>query len=99
MVLCSRSSTVGPIPSGTTVTRAAAQHLSEVVHDSGFFGVKQVELSGKEDEMHVQCVQVSMQLKGQGLLEVGPVDVAQHVKQILADLLHQGLEGAGEFSA
>lgn len=52
-----------------------------------------------EDEMHVQCVQVSMQLKGQGLLEVGPVDVAQHVKQILADLLHQRLEGAGEFSA
>lgn len=99
MVLCSGSSTAGPIPSGTTATWAAAQHLSEVVHDCGFFGVKQVELSGEKDEVHVQCVQMSVQLKGQGLLEMGPVDVAQYMKQILADLLHQGLKGAGEFSA
>lgn len=49
--------------------------------------------------MCVQSVQVALQVQSHRLFKVRPVEVSQHVKQIPADLLHQGLEGVGKLFA
>ncbi len=79
--------------------QGGAQHLRQVVHDAGLLGVDQVEFPDEDDEMSVQCVQVSLQLQSHRLFKVSTVDVSQHVKQIPADLLHQRLERVGKVFA
>lgn len=60
VVLCPCAPTAGPITPAPAAAPAAAQHLREVVHDGGLFGVEQVELPGEEDEVDIERVQVSM---------------------------------------
>lgn len=79
--------------------QGGAQHLRQVVHDAGLLGVDQVELPDEDDEMCVQCVQVSLQLQSHGLFKMRPVNVCQHVEQIPTDLLHQRLERVGKVFA
>lgn len=50
---------------------ATAQYLLEIVHEGNLLGAEQVELPGEEYEADVECVQVSVQLQGQGLPELG----------------------------
>lgn len=76
--------------------QGGAQHLRQVVHDAGLLGVDQVEFPDEDDEMCVECVQVSLQLQSHGLFKVRPVNVRQHVEQEPAHLLHQGLERVGK---
>lgn len=42
---------------------------------------------------------MALQLQSHGLFKVRPVEVSQHVEQVPADLLHQGLKGVGELFA
>lgn len=49
--------------------------------------------------MCIQSVQVALQLQSHCLFKVRPVEVSQHVEQVPADLLHQGLKGVGELFA
>lgn len=79
--------------------QGGAQHLRQVVHDAGLLGVDQVEFPDEDDEMCVQCVQVSLQLQSHRLFKVRPVNVRQHVEQISTDLLHQRLERVGKVFA
>lgn len=79
--------------------QGGAQHLRQVVHDAGLLGVDQVEFPDEDDEMCVQCVQVSLQLQSHRLFKVRPVNVRQHVEQIPTDLLHQRLERVGKVFA
>jgi len=76
-----------------------AEDFGQVVHDAGLLGVHQVELPDENDEMCIQSVQVALQLQSHRLFKVRPVEVSQHVEQVPADLLHQGLEGVGELFA
>lgn len=74
----------------------AAEDFRQVVHDTRLLGVHQVEFPYENDEMCVQSVQVALQVQSHRLFKVRPVEVRQHVEQVPADLLHQGLEGVGE---
>lgn len=49
--------------------------------------------------MCIQCVQVAVQFQSHRLLKVRPVEVSQHVEQVPADLLYQGLKRVGELLA
>lgn len=46
--------------------------------------------------MCIQSVQVALQVQSHRLFKVRPVEVSQHVEQVPADLLYQGLKGVGE---
>lgn len=49
--------------------------------------------------MCIQSVQVALQFQSYRLFKVRPVEVSQHVEQVPADLLYQGLKGVGELFA
>lgn len=66
-----------------------AEGLRQVVHYGRLLGVHQIEFPYKNHEMCVQCVQMSVQVHRHRFLVVGPVDVAQHVEEILANFFHQ----------
>lgn len=73
-----------------------AEDFGQVVHDTGLLGVDQVEFPYENDEMCIQSVQVALQVQSHRLFKVRPVEVSQHVEQVPADLLYQGLKGVGE---
>lgn len=84
---------------GRGLRGGAAEDFRQVVHDTGLLGVDQVEFPYENDEMCVQSVQVALQVQSHRLFKVRPVEVSQHVEQVPADLLHQGLEGVGKLFA
>lgn len=49
--------------------------------------------------MCIQSVQVALQVQSHRLFKVRPVEVSQHVEQVPADLLDQGLKGVGKLFA
>lgn len=77
----------------------AAEDFGQVVHDTGLLGVDQVEFPYENDEMCIQSVQVALQVQSHRLFKVRPVEVSQHVEQVPADLLYQGLEGVRKLFA
>lgn len=72
--------------------------------DASFFDQRrverdQVELPYENNEMCIESVQVALQVQCHCLFKVRPVEVSQHMEQVAADLLHQGVKGVGEFFA
>lgn len=49
--------------------------------------------------MCIESVQVALQVQSHRLFKVRPVEVSQHVEQVPADLLYQGLKRVGELFA